>query len=592
MFFKNIKLRTGIAVCMIALVTVTALLSVTILFRQFTAIVERNAKSEAAQTVEQLANFYNERLCKTIDFTYDMFSNDRFSTSINITSENEEYNLAKSETNIQDLFSRIMIKEQIFDSMLLSTPETYYADNGRRIGVKVNEEELETFKQMNNYPNIYWGTEQSNKLFHKDSKVIPVIVPPPFGDIKSDVFLIINLSVPEFLTTLQQINHSTKSNVYIVNEQGECVTKSEVKSFDGLLDSDKISEAEGTGYFQEVSGSEKLYVNYATININNWRVFLVETESELLKDAKYLKVFVIVLLLIMLAISYFLAVVLAKTITNPVYRLKKSMQKVRGGDLSVRVETSGSVEISELGTTFNEMLDNTEELIKQLEEQKQETKIRERQKRKAELQVLQAQINPHFLYNTLDSIYWKSKSGRNELVSGMIMSLSRMLRTGLSKGSIYIPMAMEADHVRNYLYVQSNVYEGKFTYEISCEPEAEEYNILKLIIQPLAENSVLHGFENISDGGVIKISIYIDKDDIVISVCDNGCGFNAAEIEEKMKSDETSAEKSSRGGFALKNIYKRLSFVYGEDFSISMRSEPYKENVVEIRIKKEACKRV
>lgn len=136
--------------------------------------------------------------------------------------------------------------------------------------------------------------------------------------------------------------------------------------------------------------------------------------------------------------------------------------------------------------------------------------------------VLQAQINPHFLYNTLDSIYWYSLSDRQRDIGNVVQHLAKMLRIALSKGSEYIPVERELQHVANYLEIESTIYQGRFTYEVEADPAVMSCTVLKILLQPLAENSITHGFANMERGGHIRVQVGQDADDLVLSVTDNG----------------------------------------------------------------------
>ncbi len=260
-----------------------------------------------------------------------------------------------------------------------------------------------------------------------------------------------------------------------------------------------------------------------------------------------------------------------------IYSLMQKVKEFENGDFTVRSHLRGKDEIGELGQSFNSMCTQIEGYIAMLEEEKRQVARVEENKRKAEMRVLQAQINPHFLYNTLDSLYWYSISGKKDEIGQIVVDLSQMLRIGLSKGSEEISVEQELKHVENYLRIQKVIFSDKFDYEIVCGPDVGRYRIVKILLQPLAENSMVHGFADMESMGRIRVRAEIEGSEMAFRVTDNGCGFGSG----------ANSHKSPYSGYAFKNIEERLKLHYGGDASIRVTSIPYEETTVEIRIRLE-----
>jgi two-component system sensor histidine kinase YesM len=210
----------------------------------------------------------------------------------------------------------------------------------------------------------------------------------------------------------------------------------------------------------------------------------------------------------------------------------------------------------------------------------EDVKEAESEKRKMEIKALQAQIDPHFLYNTLNTIIWKSETSQNRDVTEMITSLSLLFQLGLNGGNEMTTLAKEIDHVRQYLNLQQKCYEDLFDYSIELEDESLlEVPILKIILQPLVENSILHGFQGIEGMGNIWISIYRSEDHLNLEVEDNGEGMDVQSVDADMRSDQASAKS-----YALRNVYGRLRLYYGNKADISLSSEPYVSTSVKLTI--------
>ena len=202
----------------------------------------------------------------------------------------------------------------------------------------------------------------------------------------------------------------------------------------------------------------------------------------------------------------------------------------------------------------------------------EEVKTERELKSLAELNALRQQINAHFLYNTLDIIYWLSKNGNNEKAAEMTVSLSEMLRISVSNGREVISVKEEREHVEKYLTIQSQRFE--FEYEIDIDEDILEYDVPKLILQPLAENAILHGFEDMELGGILRITGCREGDKLVFTVKDNGCGF--------VKGDELEGveEAVKKGRYALKNLQMRFNLVYGKGEYIKFVTAPQKGTTV------------
>ena len=282
--------------------------------------------------------------------------------------------------------------------------------------------------------------------------------------------------------------------------------------------------------------------------------------------------------LCIMALCLLFATLIAREISRPVRRLTEAAEKIAAGDYSAAVHLTGTDELGVLGRAFNDMTAQIRRSITALEEKNALLVETQEQKRAAEMRVLQAQINPHFLYNTLDSIYWYSLSDRQRDIGNVVQHLAKMLRIALSKGSEYIPVERELQHVANYLEIESTIYQGRFTYEVEADPAVMSCTVLKILLQPLAENSITHGFANMERGGHIRVQVGQDADDLVLSVTDNGCGFPQEE--------RTDAHTSEYSGFALKNLESRLQLHYGADARVLIHSIPTEKTTVTIKIRK------
>ena len=234
----------------------------------------------------------------------------------------------------------------------------------------------------------------------------------------------------------------------------------------------------------------------------------------------------------------------------------------------------GTREVQELSDSFEHMVLRIQELM---------TTVREEEinLRKTELKALQAQINPHFLYNTLDSIAWMCEQGRNADAVRMVHALARLFRISISRGHELIPIAKEIEHAESYLQIQMYRYKNQFTYDFDVDPDCLGYYCNKITLQPIIENSINHGLDLMVDEGRIDVLVRQDGDDIVFSVRDNGVGMSGEQIEAIMQHGPT-----DRTGIGIKNVNDRLKIYFGKSYGLHITSEPDIGTCVEIRMPK------
>jgi two-component system sensor histidine kinase YesM len=269
------------------------------------------------------------------------------------------------------------------------------------------------------------------------------------------------------------------------------------------------------------------------------------------------------LLVLVVGILLFLAV--ARTITTPMKQLELAMRKVEKSDYfrMEEVDISASKEVEELTKRFNKMMRKISELMERV--------IAEQNaQRKSELKALQNQINPHFLYNTLDSIVWLIENEKNDKAGEMVVALARFFRLSISKETETIPVREEIEHVRNYLLIQNIRYSDSFDYDIEVDDDALEIPTMKLILQPIVENCIYHGLKNKIDQGHIKITAKTDGDYLVMSVADNGYGMRQETID---KLYETFMDGVPSNSVGLKNVYQRVVIYFGGNAEVKIESE-------------------
>lgn len=330
-----------------------------------------------------------------------------------------------------------------------------------------------------------------------------------------------------------------------------------------------LKHAEGAFKLQDVEENIKPGDIVSVKKSGDW---VLQTWIE--KDVAYEPVNVMMRILmielcVLLLISVALVIFLSWRITRPMKKIEMAMREIGAGNMDAFVEREDEDEIGMLADTLNRMSKNIKELMEQIHED-------ENQKRYLELKAMQYQINPHFLYNTLDSITMSARKNNDFQSEKMTMALSEFFRISLSHGVEYVSVDTEIRYVKSYLEIQSMRFPDSVTWECDVEKGIGEVKILKFILQPLVENSLYHGIHDLGETGHIQIHAYSEGEDLRIQVIDNGIGMLPKQLEmlKERISEKSHTEKSIyEGGFGLQNVQQRLKLVYGERAGLYIQSE-------------------
>lgn len=323
---------------------------------------------------------------------------------------------------------------------------------------------------------------------------------------------------------------------------------------------DEVSQV-GTAIETMVVG-DKLYIAERS-SVTDWVTVSVINEAALVQfPAEWIWLYAL-LGLFFVGLASILSWLSAKRLTQPLFSLQQSMKRFEGGDLDTVADTKATSEISDLGESFNVMTRRIKDLIA-------ESVAAEEQKRQSEMLALQAQIRPHFLYNTLESIIWMAEIGENEKVVEMTSALSKLLRAQIAGGAEVIRLEDEINYTRHYLTIQALRYGDKLSYEVEIEPGLEDTGVLRLVLQPLVENALYHGTRQQGYRGLIRIVAKSDGELLILEVQDNGAGFkDAANWRQK--------DAGAEGGIGLKNVEDRITLFFGPEYRLEIESKDKKE---------------
>ncbi|MGE5582225.1 MAG: cache domain-containing sensor histidine kinase [Bacillota bacterium] len=326
-------------------------------------------------------------------------------------------------------------------------------------------------------------------------------------------------------------------------------------------------------YLQNLNGTQFLLV-FQTVSLCDWKVIFSIPYRVLQRENIFIRNLTIFLALALLITAIYIAVLFSRKIAEPVKLLCDSMREVEKGNLDVKIKIWSMNEFNELAGSFNHMVEKIRGLMNNISEAY--TK-----KEQAELDVLQAQINPHFLYNTLDSLRWLAKIRNVEEISEVISALENLLRASISKTDKMITIGQELENVRNYLAIQLFRYGNSFSVNYHLDPLALEYLTPRLILQPIVENAIYHGIEGLGNGE-IQINVYSEPGSVCFEVIDNGRGIEPEKARLIMEGKVESNQRFS--GLGIKNVDDRIKLNFGAGFGVRIEQHDAPGTKVIIRI--------
>ena len=383
--------------------------------------------------------------------------------------------------------------------------------------------------------------------------------------------ILINLNMNKITEICNSFQEKQENFICIINDKGELVYEQqngrERFAFDEKENRQELNTALGKtkeSCFRLNYRGEKYLVTRTDMKTTGWTLVSMVPYKSVMAETMAISGVMILAVAITLIVTLLLLNRILTGVVKPLKKLEKYMVQVNPDNMDQRMEILTDDEIGHLSMKFNQMMDRIRNLKEQVIEEQED-------KRKYELQALQAQINQHFLYNTLDSIIWMAETNDSNIVA-MTEALAKLFRISLNKGNEEISLERELEHVKNYLIIQSMRYADKFTYEISAEPGVERCRTIKLILQPIVENCIYHGIKKKRGTGKITIRAYRREQNLIIEVSDDGCGM-PEEICRKILSDEIESENISGSGIGVKNVNERIQLRFGKKYGLSYSSE-------------------
>lgn len=389
--------------------------------------------------------------------------------------------------------------------------------------------------------------------------------------------LLVDMDFSSISRMMNQINEVGNGQYYyLCNSDGDIIYHPrQIQISDGISRENSIKAASyKDGVYDETFEGTQRKVIVNTISYTGWKLVGVIPYSIFTHEMLNIRYFIAMVTLLMAMMLTIINRVVAERISRPIRKLNHSVMEYEAGK-KPEIYIGGSWEIRHLGYSIQSSYEKSEKLM-------QEIVWEQNERRKSELDALQSQINPHFLYNALDSITWMIEGERNDEAAFMISQLAKLFRISLSKGHTIISVKDELQHAQSYMNIQRVRYKDAFSVTFDVEPELEKYCAVKLTLQPILENAINYGVDPMDDCGEIRVCVRKEGELLVLSVEDNGIGMSEEEVELLLTDNNRVPKHGS--GVGLINIHNRLQILFGKEYGLVIESEPDEGTKVSIQI--------
>ena len=411
---------------------------------------------------------------------------------------------------------------------------------------------------------LFDGSETQYKWVISVSRAVEITD----GPFTTQGVLLIDVSYNSLDQIVGEVSLGDSGYLYLMDGGGEIICHPKAQLINaGLMEEDNLEVAgRKEGSYRERFGGEERITTVKSIGYTGWKAVGVNPTGSMTLNVLKTRIFVVFIVLLFLFVLTMINAYISSRITNPIKELEKSVSLLESGDLDAPVYIGGSAEIRSLGHSIQGMALRIKGLMNDIVAEHES-------KRKSEFDTLQSQINPHFLYNTLDIIVWMIENEKKTDAVRVVTALARFFRISLSRGKSIITVKDELEHVRNYLMIQQMRFKNKFTYKIDADEDVLELASLKLMLQPMVENAIYHGMEFMDGDGVIQIRVWREGDDLYLRVRDNGLGMTKEQVENLFK--DSGHVPSRRGsGIGVRNVNERVHLYFGDAYGLRIESEP------------------
>ncbi|MGP1611921.1 MAG: histidine kinase [Catonella sp.] len=487
-------------------------------------------------------------------------------------------NVNLSETSINEEMTLLYNnnKEQVLNIALISKdgkPISAVPASRFRKNFEVGQEEW-FINALNKTENIHFTLPHVQKLFEKgDNSYRWVVtmsraVEVTMGGSTEQAVLLIDMAYQGLDEVLDEVSLGNGGYIYLMDSTGEIIwhPKFELIASGRVKENNLFATKYSDGSIEEEFNNTARTVVIKTVGYTGWKLVGVIKGTGISLNTIKTRLFIVFVIFLIIFIVVLINSYISFRVTDPIRELEKSVKKLEEGNLDADIYMGGSYEIQHLGKSVQDMKHRIKGLMQDIVTEHEE-------KRKSEFDSLQAQINPHFLYNTLDIIVWQIENEKQSEAVHTVTALARFFRLSLGKGKNIVTVKAEIEHIKNYLMIQHMRFKNKFDYEFEIEEDVLELSSLKLMLQPLVENAIYHGMEFMDGDGLIKIKAWREVDELYLSVTDNGLGMTEDKVS-LVLSGKSNSGNGRGSGIGVKNVNERIKLYFGDKYGLKIDSEP------------------
>ncbi|TVY03304.1 sensor histidine kinase [Cohnella terricola] len=410
-----------------------------------------------------------------------------------------------------------------------------------------------------------WIADVVEEYNHNEMRVFSYVkVLKNIDDLSSDLAILkINVAEQQISDIFKGKLLSGNSDFFIIDSDRNIISSLDKSKIGTKLNEDYDDPRlyqNGSGYFRSELNGKPYIQTYYNLSRPGWKLINLVPMDELFSDTKTIWNFTFYTVLGCFVVCLLMIVLFSHHVLSPLNLISRSMKELQKENFNVNIPIKGNDEIALIGTSFNRMSKRLRELINEVYTGRLKQK-------EAEIKVLQAQINPHFLYNTLDTIYWMCRMEKAFESSRLVQALSKLFRLSLNSGNDLTNVEQEIEHLKSYLIIQKKRYSIQFDIQVSSELQSSQ--VVKLVLQPLVENAIVHGIEKKGSGGTIRIQIDQEDGQLVYRISDDGIGADEAELLSLLNKVE-----SANRGFGIKNVNDRIQLLFGPDYGLQFQTSP------------------
>lgn len=550
---RNMRLQRKLILTCSILIAIVGIIIGMGSFIVYSEIYGKRSRQYIVNLMRQITNSYEHNIALIEDITLDILKNSIIQEELRRC---EMENLTSYEKNIQGKrIKNILANYALFNTNIISL--SVFAKDGTEFSIKKNiyEETLQMFTWEEivaaNGSTIWGVSDNGEDSICVARAILDLVTMKPLG------YINIVCEKEFFGSLIQDIVDIYSSRVYVINEENKVMCSNDGNSIGKQLPKEVLYTSENYITFENTT----FYAYRDKKMSNNWTLIYLVPVSELRKEVVPFMLFSILFSLGCILCGVLVSSFYTRRMINPLEELSKSMEAVEKGDFTKRIRITSDDEIGQLGKRYNQMAEKIMNLIEKVYKM-------EISQKQAEIELLRMQINPHFLYNTLNTISWMARSEGNENIAQITTALGDLLRSTIKQDS-YITVAEELDSVRNYLFIQKFLFGEKITIEYAIDERVLNYVIPNFLLQPLVENAIYHGIEPKMEAGFLKIESYIKDEKLYFVVSDDGIGMSKEQVEDIYNECKKLQSKNCIG---IKNVYRRLYNYYGEESTLEIQS--------------------